>query len=111
MQGGQREQEDEGLDDDDEEEGALAAFGILRALSTVLDGVSTLPGLFPQLEAIVFPILQNMIAPSGLEVFEELMELVSYFTYFPEQVGRPGLCTTGLDNLGLGHVLRANLTR
>ncbi|KAK9813831.1 hypothetical protein WJX73_000701 [Symbiochloris irregularis] len=73
-------------DGDEEEEGALAAFGILRALSTVMDGVSTLPALFPPLEDIVFPLLQRMISVDGQEVFEELLELVSYFTYFPAQI-------------------------
>ena len=81
-----RHEEEPDNSDDEEQEGALAAFGILRALSTVMESVSTLPGLFPQLEAIVFPVLRTMTSQEGQDVFEEIMELISYFTYFPQQV-------------------------
>ena len=76
----------DGDDGDEEGEGALAAFGCLRALSTVLDSVSTLPALFPQLEASLFPIMHRMLSTEGQDVFEEIIELVSYFTYFSPQV-------------------------
>ena len=47
-------------EEDDEEggEGLMAAYGCMRALSTVLDSVSSMPALFPQLEAILFPVMQ-----------------------------------------------------
>ncbi len=51
--------------EDDEDIGALAAFGCLRALSTVLDSVSRLPHLFPQLEEILFPVMQAMCSEEG----------------------------------------------
>ncbi len=60
------------LQDDDEDEqgvGALAAFGCLRALSTTLEGVSSLPHLYPQLEEILFPVLQKMCTSDGNDVF------------------------------------------
>lgn len=76
----------EAEDERDEDEGALAAFGCLRALSTVLDSVSSLPHLFPALEPIVFPVLQRMSTQEGQDVFEEIMEILSYFTYFSPQV-------------------------
>jgi hypothetical protein len=49
------------VEEDDEEEGGeglMAAYGCMRALSTVLDSVSSMPALFPQLEAILFPVMQ-----------------------------------------------------
>ena len=72
--------------EDAEDIGALAAFGCLRALSTVLDSVSRLPQLFPQLEDILFPIMQAMCSEDGQDVFEEILEIISYFTYFPPEV-------------------------
>ena len=66
--------------------GALAVFGCLRALSTVLDSVSSLPHLFPQLEEILFPIMQAMCTEEGQDVFEEILEMISYFTYFSPEV-------------------------
>ncbi|DBB04276.1 hypothetical protein WJX77_005934 [Trebouxia sp. C0004] len=72
--------------EDDEDIGALAAFGCLRALSTVLDSVSRLPHLFPQLEEILFPIMQAMCSEEGQDVFEEILEMISYFTYFSPEI-------------------------
>lgn len=74
--------------EDDEEggEGLMAAYGCMRALSTVLDSVSSMPQLFPQLEAILFPVMQRLVGTDGQDVFEEVLELVSYFTYFSPSV-------------------------
>jgi len=52
----------------------------------VLDSVSRLPHLFPQLEEILFPIMQAMCSEEGQDVFEEILEMISYFTYFSPEV-------------------------
>ena len=58
----------------------------MTALSTVLDSVSSLPHLFPQSEEILFPIMQAMCTEEGQDVFEEILEIISYFTYFSPEV-------------------------
>ncbi|KAK9818968.1 hypothetical protein WJX74_009075 [Apatococcus lobatus] len=73
-------------DEDDQGVGALAAFGCLRALSTTLESVSSLPHLFPQLEEILYPVLQKMCTSDGQDVFEEVLELLSYFTFFGPEI-------------------------
>ena len=73
-------------EEEDEGEGLMAAYGCMRALSTVLDSVSTMPALFPQLEAILFPVMQRLCSTDGQDVFEEVLEIVSYFTYFSPTV-------------------------
>jgi len=72
--------ESESKDDDDY--GVLACCGCLRAMSTILESVSSLPHMYPDLEATVFPILQKMIGEQGYDVFEEILEILSYLTYF-----------------------------
>ena len=72
----------------DEDEGSLAAFGCLGALSTVLESVSSLPYLFPTLEPVVFPILQRLCTQEGQDVYEEVMEILSFFTFFSPEVRR-----------------------
>ena len=52
----------------------------------MLDSVSRLPLLFPQLEEILFPIMQAMCSEEGQDVFEEILEMISYFTYFSPEV-------------------------
>eukprot|EP00884_Botryococcus_braunii_P004058 jgi/Botrbrau1/13653/Bobra.0292s0003.1 len=74
----------EGTEGDDE--GGMAMYGCLRALSSVLDCVSRMEAIFPQLEALLFPIMQRFCSTEGDEVFEEVMELISYFTYFSPQI-------------------------
>ena len=64
----------------------MAAYGCMRALSTVLDSVSSMSTLFPELEAILFPLMQRLTSTEGQDVFEEVLELISYFTYFSPSV-------------------------
>ncbi|CAM8924430.1 unnamed protein product [Rhodiola kirilowii] len=69
-------------EDDADEAGALAAVGCLRAISTILESVSRLPHLFFQIEPVLLPILQKMLTTDGQEVFEEVLEIASYMTFF-----------------------------
>ncbi|KAG0567157.1 hypothetical protein KC19_7G115500 [Ceratodon purpureus] len=69
-------------EDDEDDSGALAAVGCLRAIGTILESVSRLPDLFPQMEPTLLPIMQRMLTTDGQDVFEEVLEIVSYMTYF-----------------------------
>lgn len=74
-------------DDDDElDSSVLAAFGCLRAITTVLESMSTMAGIYPQLEEILFPLMFKMCSSDGQEVFEEIVEIISYFTYFSPEI-------------------------
>lgn len=42
--------------------------------------------MFPQLEEILFPIMQAMCSEDGQDVFEEILEMIAYFTYFSPEV-------------------------
>ncbi|RDX58219.1 Importin beta-like SAD2, partial [Mucuna pruriens] len=69
-------------DDEADDPGALAAVGCLRAISTILESVSSLPQLFVQIEPTLLPIMRKMLTTDGQEVFEEILEIVSYMTFF-----------------------------
>nr|KJB37956.1 hypothetical protein B456_006G228100 [Gossypium raimondii] len=69
-------------DDEADDPGALAAVGCLRAISTILESVSRLPQLFVQIEPTLLPIMRRMLTTDGQEVFEEVLEIVSYMTFF-----------------------------
>ncbi|XP_047315810.1 importin beta-like SAD2 [Impatiens glandulifera] len=62
--------------------GSLAAVGCLRAISTILESVSRLPDLFVKVEPILLPLMHRMLTTDGQEVFEEVLEIVSYMTFF-----------------------------
>jgi hypothetical protein len=69
-------------DEEEDDSGALAAVGCLRAIGTILESVSRLPDLFPAMEPTLLPIMQRMLTTDGQDVFEEVLEIVSYMTYF-----------------------------
>ncbi|KAK2459212.1 secondary alcohol dehydrogenase (SADH2) [Trifolium repens] len=69
-------------DDDADDPSSLAAVGCLRAISTILESVSSLPQLFVQIEPTLLPIMRSMLTTDGQEVFEEILEIVSYMTFF-----------------------------
>ena len=48
--------------------------------------MSGLPQLLPQLESILFPIMQRMVSTEGQDVFEDVLEIVAYFTFFSPEV-------------------------
>ncbi|GER26335.1 ARM repeat superfamily protein [Striga asiatica] len=77
-------------DEEGDDPGALAAVGCLRAISTILESVSRLPHLFAHIEPTLLPIMSRMLTTDGqgvmvgeaFEVFEEVLEIVSYMTFF-----------------------------
>ncbi|XP_075512049.1 importin beta-like SAD2 [Primulina tabacum] len=68
--------------DEGDDPGALAAVGCLRAISTILESISRLPNLFVHIEPTLLPIMRRMLTTDGQEVFEEVLEIVSYMTFF-----------------------------
>ncbi|KAK7310225.1 hypothetical protein RJT34_07609 [Clitoria ternatea] len=68
--------------DEVHDEGALAAVGCLRAISTILESVRSLPRLFSQLEPALLPIMRTMLTTDDQEDFEEILQIVSYMTFF-----------------------------
>ncbi|KAL8157667.1 hypothetical protein AgCh_002392 [Apium graveolens] len=68
--------------DDADDPGALAAVGCLRAISTILESVSSLPQLFVNIEPTLLPIMRRMLTTDGQEVFEEVLEILSYMTFY-----------------------------
>ncbi|XP_066331549.1 importin beta-like SAD2 [Miscanthus floridulus] len=69
-------------DDEADDSGALAAVGCLRAISTILESISSLPHLFMQIEPTLLPIMRRMLTSDGQDVYEEVLEIVSYMTFF-----------------------------
>ncbi|AEE79861.1 ARM repeat superfamily protein [Arabidopsis thaliana] len=69
-------------DDETDDAGALAAVGCLRAISTILESISSLPHLYGQIEPQLLPIMRKMLTTDGQDVFEEVLEIVSYITTF-----------------------------
>ena len=61
---------------DDDDAGALAAVGCLRAISTIMESISTLPHMYPQIEQMCMPIMVKMLSADEQDVYEEVLEMV-----------------------------------
>ncbi|KAM0867044.1 hypothetical protein ACQ4PT_042251 [Festuca glaucescens] len=64
-------------DDEADDSGALAAVGCLRAISTILESVSSLPHLFTQIEPTLLPIMRRMLTSDGQDILVPLDNYVS----------------------------------
>ncbi|KAM7463364.1 hypothetical protein LguiA_031485 [Lonicera macranthoides] len=73
-------------DDEVDDQGALAAVGCLRAIGTILESVSRLPHLFVHIEPILLPIMSRMLTTDGQEIYEEVLEVLSYMTFFSPSI-------------------------
>lgn len=56
-------------DDEADDSGALAAVGCLRAISTILESISSLPHLFIQIEPTLLPIMRRMLTSDGQGIY------------------------------------------
>jgi hypothetical protein len=63
----------EAAEDEGDDSGALAAVGCLRAISTILESVSSLPHLFGQVEPTLMPIMRRMLTSDGQGTFNMFM--------------------------------------
>ena len=52
----------------------------------MLESVSGLPHLFPALEETLFSVIEGLLNPEGLDVIEEVLEILAYFTFFTPEV-------------------------
>uniref|UniRef100_A0A7S0V0E3 Importin N-terminal domain-containing protein n=1 Tax=Polytomella parva TaxID=51329 RepID=A0A7S0V0E3_9CHLO len=69
-------------DDADDDSASVGIYSCLRAFNTLLESVSSQPELYLQLEEPLFPIMQKLISADGQDVMEEVLEMLSYFTYY-----------------------------
>ncbi|XP_020408170.1 importin beta-like SAD2 isoform X2 [Zea mays] len=64
-------------DDEADDSGALAAVGCLRAISTILESISSLPHLFTQIEPTLLPIMRRMLTSDGQDILVPLDNYIS----------------------------------
>lgn len=64
----------------------LAGHSVLRTVATVLDAISKSPEMYPEMENILFPLLDKFFSEDGLDIIEELLEITTYFTFYSPQI-------------------------
>ncbi|GAX74708.1 hypothetical protein CEUSTIGMA_g2156.t1 [Chlamydomonas eustigma] len=82
---------EENEDEDDDGIAAMAAYGCIKAINTLLSSVSSLSELHLPLEEILFPVMQKMISTEGQDIFEDVLETLAIFTYYNKQGISPRL--------------------
>ncbi|GIL84239.1 hypothetical protein Vretimale_15865 [Volvox reticuliferus] len=72
--------------DGEEDTASIAAFGCMRALNTLLESCCDQPALIASLEEVLYPLLHRMLSTEGQDVFEEVLEMLSYLTYYGKSI-------------------------
>lgn len=74
-------------EEDDDATGILAAYGCMRAMSTVIEAVSSRPQLLPPIEEVFYPVLGSMLGGSfGDDLLEETLDVLTYLTYYSPEI-------------------------
>jgi len=69
-------------DDEDVFSDALAGHQVLATIATVLEAVSKSPEIMAQMETLLFPIFDKFLGDTGMDVIEEMLELMTALTYY-----------------------------
>jgi importin-7 len=68
--------------DDDVFTDALAGHQVLGTIATVLEAVSKSPEILAQMEGLLFPIFEKFVGESGMDVIEEILEIITQLTFY-----------------------------
>jgi len=71
---------------DEEDLESLCAFGCIRAMNALIESVRKSPILYRSLEEMFFPVIDNVLAIENMELFEDILDMISYFVYFGAEV-------------------------
>lgn len=69
-------------DEEGDDPGALAAVGCLRAISTILESINSLPDLFIHIEPTLLPIMRRMLTTDGQGGSHVLIIFIHYCAHF-----------------------------
>ena len=85
---GSAEEHDDDADSDGEYDPTeiSAAYAVLQTIGTVMASIASQPHLYPQIEEIMWPVLEKYTSTEGQDVFEEVMEIVTYLTYYAPEI-------------------------
>lgn len=61
---------------------ALAGHSILSTIGTVLSAVSKSPEMVVEMENILYPILDRFLCEDGIDVLEELLDIITCLTFY-----------------------------
>ena len=76
-------------DEDDEDDATLAALGIMQALGTMMEAVSGKAEIYRNMEAPLLPLFARCCEQDAEDYFEEMLELLSYITYYATAISAP----------------------
>ncbi len=68
-------------DDGDVFTDSLAGHQVLGTIATVLEAVSKSPEILAQMEGLLFPIFDKCMGDNGMDVIEEMLEIVTQLPY------------------------------
>lgn len=67
---------------------SLAGHSVLATIVTVLEAVSKSPEILAEMETLLFPILEQCLCEEGMDIIEELLEIITYITYYSPSISQ-----------------------
>lgn len=64
----------------------LAGHSVLATIATILEAVSKSPEIVVEMETLLFPIFDQFLCELGMDILEELLELITYITYYSPSI-------------------------
>lgn len=71
---------------EDDENAVLTAVSAIRSINTLLYSVSDVKELWPELENLTQSIIQTGLSAQGMEVLEDVLDMITSFTYYPAEI-------------------------
>ena len=69
-------------DGDDEDESTMAALGIMQALTTMMEAVSSKPEEYAAVEEPLMPLFTRCCREDAEDFFDEMLEVLQYLTFY-----------------------------
>ena len=78
--------EEDYTEGDEDDEATEAAFHCLKTINSVLYACESKPELYEQLLPLLHPVMHRCLNDDCIEYYEDLLDMVSVFTYFPARI-------------------------
>lgn len=69
-------------DEDAEEDAAFASMAVISTLKTVLGAVTETPHVYAEILPDLWPALDVLVTPDGIDHLEDALDILAYFTYY-----------------------------
>lgn len=68
--------------DDEDDEAQMACMGSIQTICTIIESACTQPAMIATLETVLYPVLDVLMTPEGIDYMEEALDILTYLTFY-----------------------------